>query len=183
VIRVAKLSDLGVYAAHVEAHLAESGVDGELHYAPVERVGRDEIAAKAEARWRTPLGEGGWGRAFGIVEPVAGDPLSARERFVGHAELRNDPLPARWHRVTFSIGLDRRVRGRGLAEALSRFAIEWLVANTRVEWVDLGVFSDNVKARRLYERLGFEQVGLVRDAFRLTDGTSLDDVLMVKRLR
>jgi RimJ/RimL family protein N-acetyltransferase len=52
-----------------------------------------------------------------------------------------------------------------------------------VEWVDLGVFSDNVKARRLYERLGFEQVGLVRDAFRLTDGTSLDDVLMVKRLR
>lgn len=182
-IRLAKLSDLRAYVDHVASHLAESGKDGELHYAPVERVNRDEIAEKAEARWRTPVEQAGWGRAFGILEEVGGEPLARRERFVGHAELRNDPLPARWHRVTFSIGLDRGARGRGLAEALSRFAIEWLVTSTRVEWVDLGVFSDNVKARRLYERLGFEQVGLVRDAFRLSDGASLDDVLMAKRLR
>jgi RimJ/RimL family protein N-acetyltransferase len=173
-LRLAKLSDLRAYATHVEAHLAASGQDGELHYAPVERVGRDEISDKAEARWRTPLNEGGWGRAFGIVQ---------EERFVGHAEFRSDPLPARWHRVTFSIGLDRSARGRGLAEALSRFAIDWLLANTRAEWIDLGVFSDNVKARSLYERLGFEEIGLVRDAFRLSDGTSLDDVLMAKRVR
>jgi RimJ/RimL family protein N-acetyltransferase len=183
VIRLAKLSDLRAYVDHVAAHLAESGKDGELHYAPVERVSREEIASKAEARWRTPVEEAGWGRAFGLIEVVDPEALTPRERFVGHAEVRNDPLPARWHRVTFSIGLDGAARGRGLAEALSRFAIDWLVSNTRIEWVDLGVFSDNVKARRLYERLGFEEVGIVRDAFRLSDGASLDDVLMVKRLR
>jgi RimJ/RimL family protein N-acetyltransferase len=42
----------------------------------------------------------------------------------------------------------------------------------------LRVFAANERARRLYERLGFEVEGVLRDEFMVGRGEYVDDVLM-----
>ena len=181
-IRLARPSDVIGYATHVVGHLTASGRDREIHYAPVEAVNRDEIVANADRRWRTPLEDPGWGRSWIVVEPRV-DPPGPSERVTGHLDVRNDALPARSHRATMAIGLEPEVRGKRLGEALSLAALEWLREHTKVEIVDLGVFSHNPAARALYMKLGFREIGFVRDAFRLSDGTRIDDILMTLTLR
>jgi len=44
------------------------------------------------------------------------------------------------------------------------------------------VFSENVRARRLWERLGFKEVGVVPGAVRKNDGTYQDAVIMFQSL-
>lgn len=176
-IRLARPSDVFAYAAHVVRHIEASGRGGEIHYAPVATVKRDEIVASSDRRWRTPVEEPGWGRSFIIVEPSRDLP-GPPEHVLGHLDVRNENLPSRWHRVTLSLGLDREVRGRGVGRALSIAALAWLRESTRVEVVDLGVFAHNAAARALYTKLGFRETGYVADAFRLSDGTRIDDIQM-----
>ena len=57
-----------------------------------------------------------------------------------------------------SIGTRPRFQGRGLGALVSRAAVRGsLAAGSR--WVYLGVFDGNVRAMRLYRRLGFEPIG------------------------
>ena len=53
------------------------------------------------------------------------------------------------------ICVDSRLRGRGIA---TRLFEEFLRDHPRVERLELDVFSDNLTALRLYERLGFSTV-------------------------
>ncbi len=46
-----------------------------------------------------------------------------------------------------------------------------------LEWIDLKVFAHNTPARSLYRELGFVDIGVVRDRFRI-GGQSIDDVIM-----
>ena len=41
-----------------------------------------------------------------------------------------------------------------------------------------GVFADNLRAAALYESLGFQEWGRMRNAFQLKDGTMVDEILM-----
>jgi len=66
--------------------------------------------------------------------------------------------------------------GRRLAETIIEFA------RPRVELIQLAVVSDNKPARRLYERLGFLEYGLERNALK-QDGRYYDEVLMAKDLK
>lgn len=179
---MARSSDASAYASHLARHLAASGKDGELHYAPVEGVTRSELLDRAEKRWATPLSALGWGRSFLLIAPGAAAPPALAEQVVGHVDVRGSELKAAAHRASYSIGLDREQRGKGLAEALTVLALEWLRAETAIEYVDLGVFTHNQAARALYRKLGFRETGLTEDAFRLSDGTRIDDVSMSLRI-
>lgn len=46
------------------------------------------------------------------------------------------------------------------------------------EQIELGVFSDNEKAKRLYEKNGFQVWGKNRNAFKLKDGRYFDEIIM-----
>lgn len=48
------------------------------------------------------------------------------------------------------------------------------------EQLELGVFSDNERAIRLYEKYGFQKTGVSPRAFKLKDGTYRDEILMVR---
>lgn len=67
------------------------------------------------------------------------------------------------------------MRGRGVAAALVRAAIEH--ARTRVAVLQLAVGTDNTSARALYHRLGFVPYGLERRAMRVA-GQDYDDELL-----
>ena len=66
--------------------------------------------------------------------------------------------------------------GRRLVETIIEFARQ------RVELVQLSVVSENEQARRLYERLGFVEYGIEKNALK-QDGRYYDEVLMAKDLK
>ena len=68
----------------------------------------------------------------------------------------------------------RRIGGGSL---LLSSAIAWARAEPIIDWIDLGVFSDNHHAQALYLGHGFRILGRTPDRFRV-DGQSLDDISM-----
>ena len=57
------------------------------------------------------------------------------------------------------------------------------VKQTSFEQLELTVFGDNTRAIRLYEKFGFEKVGVMPRAYRLRDGSYHDEVQMVCQIK
>ena len=173
-IRMVRVSgrDPEVYARHVVAHMAESGREGLPHFAIARTWHADEVAKNLVARLEKPLDEPLWGRAWAMLD---GDEM------VGHIELRGGRVPAEMHRATLGMGIMRAYTARGHGGRLVEVAVKW-AREAELAFIDLGVFSDNAPARKLYKRMGFVEIGTREDAFRLDAGVDVDDVLMVLKL-
>ena len=85
------------------------------------------------------------------------------------------------HRGSFGIAIKQKFCGCGLGTRLLQYALEQAkeLGYTQVE---LGVFADNPRAKHVYEKLGFREMGVFPNAFRLSDGSFCDEVQMVKDL-
>ena len=97
-------------------------------------------------------------------------------RVVGWCDILPTHGEARAHVGALGIGLLPEFRGCGNGAALLAAAIgqAWEKGLTRIE---LTVRTDNVRAKRLYERLGFVVEGTNRCAFRV-DGQYFDSFSM-----
>lgn len=88
-------------------------------------------------------------------------------RVVGWCNVKRFDSPARAHAGELSMGLHPQYRGQGLGKKL----ILACLRECRIldyHKVELTVFTDNERAIRLYESLGFEQEGYVKDYARLS---------------
>ena len=83
---------------------------------------------------------------------------------------------ARAHVGMLGMGLLPHLRGQGVGGPLMHAALDaaWAYGFSRVE---LSVRADNARAIALYQRMGFVQEGLLRDAF-LVDGQHYDLLAM-----
>jgi RimJ/RimL family protein N-acetyltransferase len=61
--------------------------------------------------------------------------------------------------------------GRGAGSHLLRGVLDLVFAGTETNRVDLDVFLDNDRARRAYEKAGFQSEGVLRDWHRGSDGS------------
>ena len=109
--------------------------------------------------------------AFGVDEArtpgIRGETIASLgdRRFTHYLVRKHGEPVAVARRATFdgvsylsSIGTVERARGRGLGGLVTAAAlVDGIAAGS--EWVHLGVFSENVSAFRLYERLGFVPSG------------------------
>ena len=104
-------------------------------------------------------------------------------RMVGNAGVTRvrDNIKYR-HRANFGISLQKEVCNVGLGTLMLKEVLE-LVKKTGFEQLELTVFGDNARAIHLYEKLGFQQVGVVPRAYRLKDGSYHDEVQMVYRVK
>ncbi len=160
--------------AHIQRHGAESGRGGDLIFRPRssgEELDEPAAIERHRTAWARPLSEPLWLRTWGLLEGGA---------VLGHLDLHGGRLPAELHRATLGMGLERPARGQGHGRALIETAIAW-ARDRGLAWLDLGVFAHNRPARALYTSVGFVEVGVTRDQFRV-DGTSIDDVAMTLRL-
>lgn len=101
---------------------------------------------------------------------------------IGHLELRGGPVSSALHRAELSLGIEAPFRAKGAGRALIEGAIAWARTNESLVHLDLRVFAENAQARGLYRKLGFREVATIRDAYRMRDGTSVDDVFMTLEL-
>jgi ribosomal protein S18 acetylase RimI-like enzyme len=104
------------------------------------------------------------GRLAGYIRVKPASPLRENAHVLGIVGLAVAPA-------------DRR---RGVASALLA-AAEQHARDRGARKLSLHVLSTNETAMRLYERLGFQREGTLRDEFRI-DGRFVDDVLMAKQL-
>ncbi|WP_291296584.1 GNAT family N-acetyltransferase [Elioraea sp.] len=68
--------------------------------------------------------------------------------------------------------------GQGEGRDLLAAVIDHAFGAFGLATLSLEVFAHNTRARRAYARAGFAPVGFVPEAWRLADGTVVDDVLM-----
>lgn len=167
-------TDLDGFARHMVEHMRESGREGSAHFAPKRMLVREDVSAAAHTRWSKDLDEPVWGRAF---------LLWAGNSVVGHAELRGGRILAEMHRAVLGMGINRAFTGKGHGRRLALAAIDWAREEAGLSWIDLGVFANNTRARRLYASLGFVEQGAREDAFRIDGGIIVTDVQMALDLR
>lgn len=89
--------------------------------------------------------------------------------------------PRRRHRASFGICVRRAHWGQGLGTAILG-ALAGEAKKLGYAQIELTVVSDNHRARSLYERCGFEQVGCMPNALRYEDGSCRDEIWMVRRI-
>ena len=168
-------ADLPALVAHIARHGAESGNDGDLIFRPrsAGTATIDDMATieRHKIGWAQPLHEPLWLRTWGV---------GIGRQIIGHLDLYGGRMPSEAHRCLLGMGIERDHRGRGHGRGLLEVAIAWARA-AGLSWIDLGVFAHNPRARRLYESVGFETVGVVADRYRVDD-RSIDDVSMALKL-
>jgi ribosomal protein S18 acetylase RimI-like enzyme len=173
-IRMLTDSDFPALFTHTCRHADESGRNGDVIFRPRSKHEvMDEVALGERQRsaWARGLDQPLWLRTWGVFVDNA---------LVGHLDLSGGRLSAELHRATLGMGIERRARRRGHGRALMQQAIGWARMHELV-WLDLGVFAHNEVARKLYRAMGFVEVGVVKDQFRV-DGVTIDDVSMTLAL-
>lgn len=84
-----------------------------------------------------------------------------------------------WHRGGFGISILQEYSGLGLGSQMLKAALAQAQVNG-FEQLELGVYSDNPRAMRLYEKFGFQKTGICPNAYKLKDGTYRDEIQMVR---
>lgn len=100
----------------------------------------------------------------------------AKGEVVGWCDIRRHPFPAHSHRGSLGMGVLPDYRGRGIGARLLDEALKQAFATGFVR-IELSVRADNVRAIRLYEKVGFVREGALRDAV-FVDGEFHDTIAM-----
>ena len=177
-VRISQLAlpDLAAYVEHRIRQAGESGKDGARpshFYTGDEFPQPDQLRAERVEGWSRPLSVAAWLRSWGAW--VDGS-------LVAHIELRGARYKAALHRATLGMGVEDRFRRKGIGNRLMNVALAWAEAEPEIAWIDLGVFSDNRAALRLYDRHNFAEWGRAEDAFRL-EGESVTSLHLSLRLK
>lgn len=102
------------------------------------------------------------------------------DRAVGNCAIsrHGDRIKVR-HRCDLAIALEQAYCGLGLGTQLMTMAVH-LAEEMGFEQLELGVYADNERAMALYRKMGFRECGRLPGAFRLKDGTHIDEITMVR---
>ncbi len=97
---------------------------------------------------------------------------------VGHAMLDPMGLKAIEHVVRLTIAVHPGYEEKGIGEQLLTHLIDWAKSNPAVKKIELNVRSCNTRAIRLYQKLGFNIEGRIRNRVRISDNEFVDDLEM-----
>ena len=143
--------------------------------------GIEDRVATLETQVRTPEERAEWLAGRGPRHPVL-VAENGRGAVVGWGSLNSfNPRPAYDHVVDFSAYVAREERGRGIGDALLG-ALEQRARAHGYHKMVLAAFPTNAPGMRLYERHGFEKVGIYHEQGML-DGRWIDVIVMEKILR
>ena len=83
------------------------------------------------------------------------------------------------HRSRVGIAVQKEHWNIGIGTILFKEMIETARNTPGIEQIELGVISDNERAKHLYEKMGFRKVGTLPHQLKLPDGTYYDEDMMV----
>lgn len=173
-IRRCTLDDLTSYADHSIFHMTEKGIDGVYaHPFPASHQwNRTEFIENLRKRWSSEPWSPNWEVSWVAIQ---------EGRMVGHLNLSCGGIEATKHRMVLGMGVEAPYRSQGIGRRLLNDALTWTKEQRKVSWIDLGVFSKNTAAFKLYQSFGFEASATIIDAIRIGD-ESIDDIRMTLKL-
>ncbi|KEO82324.1 GNAT family N-acetyltransferase [Tumebacillus flagellatus] len=101
----------------------------------------------------------------------------AGERIVGYSRCAGTYLKRSAHKVEFGVCVLQEFWGCGIGKRLLQESIAWADAHG-IRKITLHVLETNEKAIRLYEKLGFEREGILKNDKLLSDGKYYNTVVM-----
>lgn len=81
------------------------------------------------------------------------------------------------HNSELAISVKKEYWGMGIGTAVMESLIDFARSSNTIKTISLGVKGSNKKAQHLYEKLGFEKVGVHKNFFNI-DGNYDDEILM-----
>jgi ribosomal protein S18 acetylase RimI-like enzyme len=98
-------------------------------------------------------------------------------RIAGFSRCEGNNLKRTSHRVEFGVGVLKEFWGHGIGKNLLHESIHW-ADNHYIRKITLSVLETNENAVKLYEKLGFEVEGILKDDKRLSDGNYYHTIMM-----
>lgn len=99
------------------------------------------------------------------------------DRIVGFSRCEGVYLKRFSHKVEFGVCVLKDFWGYGIGKNLLKESISWADANG-IKKITLNVLETNDKAIKLYERLGFEIEGILKNDKILSDGKYYNTIIM-----
>jgi RimJ/RimL family protein N-acetyltransferase len=168
-LALAQPHDAAALSTHLKRQINESGQGGQPIFSP---FAFDEFthfdSQLIQERWQRPIEEIGWMRTWILKDDAI---------IVGHCDVQNEQPRSMSHRANLSMGLEQAYQGQGWGRLLLINALRWLRTETELAWLDLRVLSSNAKAIKLYQSIGFQEVGRWKDFARF-ESLQIDDILM-----
>ena len=87
------------------------------------------------------------------------------------------------HRASVAIALLKEFWNQGIGTRMFREMIRIAEENENILQMELEFVEGNVRARALYEKMGFRITGMKPNAIRLKDGTLLNEYSMVREIK
>jgi putative acetyltransferase len=160
--------DIVIRAAEPEDYEALQDV----HAQPKVIWGTAQMPFPSKALWRDRLAHSQEGNYFLVCEIDGRVVASSSLTVVSHS-------PRRTHAATLGMSVHDDFHGRGIGKALLSALLDIADGWLNLRRVDLRVYVDNTHAITLYERLGFETEGTLREyAFR--EGEYVDALAMAR---
>jgi acetyltransferase len=127
-----------------------------------------------------PGAVGSWVDAldYDVVYPIV---ALVGDRIAGHTSLHLNTGPSR-HRAEVRVFLAKDFRGRGLGTRLLQAIID-LAKRRSLYLLEAEVVAERTSDVRAFQKLGFEAKCTYEDYFMLPDGTFMDAVHLICRLR
>ena len=143
----------------------------------VERVARIQ-AEPSVARWWGPPNEEELRRqADGSDDEAKALAIEREGELVGLIQYHEENEPDFRH-AGIDVFLTERAQGHGLGTDAVRTLARYLIDKRRHHRLTIDPAADNAAAIRVYEKVGFRTVGVMREYWRSPDGTWRDGLLM-----
>ena len=107
--------------------------------------------------------------------------VEENKKLVGSCEITRDPFDVSRHVGTLAVGIQKSIRGLGVGETLVRICLSEAKKKLGLKMIKLYVFHTNKIGRNLYEKIGFEESGRLRDGV-FHNGRYKDDIIMTIRI-
>lgn len=104
-------------------------------------------------------------------------------KMVGNITLTGNKRKQLQHTAIVGLGMLKSFRGKGLGRILFEAAIEWAKAHSSLESLTLEVNEENHVGLRLYESLGFSQVGRLPQNVKFSTTYYTDTIIMTMKIK
>ena len=167
--------ELDEFLLYLNQHLQENGREGPLFMplSPSQLQDGSILRSKFEGNLGKDVGEKGWRKLWLARSPEG--------KIAGHIDIRGRQELNAGHRVLLGMGVDKAHRRMNIGQNMLSFVIEYCQQHPDISWLDLEVLAENTPAKRLYQKLKFQEVGTIEDMFQI-EGKSYGYTSMTLRV-